>query len=81
MLSLFNIVDVLHASKIILRTEVRKTVLELNEYIGTEQIRRRRGTGDAIGLLKAVGEWYIQEERKLCTVFIDLDKTSRLELW
>ena len=36
--------------------------------------RKRKGTKDAIGLIRTIGERYIEKDKDMYTVFVDLEK-------
>lgn len=72
-----------HAAKVLLRVINRRLRGRLEESIAEEQFgfRRGKGTRDAIGLLRVIGERYIERGRQLYTVFVDLEKAFDRVQW
>jgi len=72
-----------HASKILLRILNRRLKRIMEEDSGDEQFgfRSGRGTRDAIGLLRIVGERYIERGKGMYLCFVDLEKAFDRVIW
>ena len=72
-----------HAAKIMLRVLNRRLVKKMEESMGEEQygFRRGRGTRDAIGVVKTIGERYIERGKAVNMCFIDLEKAFDRVNW
>ena len=72
-----------HIAKILLRTINRRLYARSNGNIREEQygFRKGMGTRDAIGLLRVIGERYIEKGKKVYATFIDLEKAFDRVEW
>jgi hypothetical protein len=65
-----------HAAKILLRILNARVYGKVDQQIGEEQFgfRKGRGTRDAIGVLRSIGERYNEKGKNVHVCFIDLEK-------
>ena len=71
-----------HTAKIILRILNRRLHSKMKEEL-EEQFGFRKGkaTRDAIGLIRTIGERYIEKDKDVCTIFVDLGKAFDGVVW
>lgn len=72
-----------HTAKVILRTINRRLYSKLNMVLSEEQYGFRKGVGtrDAIGLLRVIGERFMEKGRKVYAVFVDMEKAFDCVRW
>src|SRR6266576_2691197 len=72
-----------HAAKIMLRILNRRLGRKIEENAGEEQygFRRGRGTRDAIGVVRTIGERYIERGKATNMCFIDMEKAFDRVNW
>ncbi|KAJ4439626.1 hypothetical protein ANN_07754 [Periplaneta americana] len=65
-----------HSAKILLRILNRHSYFKLKEQLEDEQFgfRKEKGTRDAIGLLRTIDERYLENNKEVYIVFVDLEK-------
>ena len=65
-----------HTAKILLRILNRRLRSKMEEEMEEEQFGFRKGktTRDAIGLIRTIGEKYIEKDKDMYAVFVDLEK-------
>ena len=65
-----------HAAKVLLRVLNRRLYARLDQDMGEEQFsfRKGRGTRDAIGVMRMIGERYAEKGREVCVCFVDMEK-------
>ena len=65
-----------HTVKILLRILNRRLRSKIEEVLEEEQFgfRKGKGTRDAIGLIRTMGERYIEKDKDVYAVFVDLEK-------
>ena len=65
-----------HTAKILLRILNRRLRCKMEKELEEEQFGFRKGkvTGNAIGLIRAIGERYIEKDKNVYAVFVDLEK-------
>ncbi|KAJ4447299.1 hypothetical protein ANN_09303 [Periplaneta americana] len=67
-----------YSSKKIGLCEYKANIRRMEEQLKEEQFdfRKRKGTRDAIGLLRTIGERYLENNKEVYVVFVDLEKVS-----
>jgi exonuclease III len=72
-----------HAAKILLRVVSRRLQGRLDMYLGEEQFgfRKGRGTRDAIGLMRVIGERLTERCKTFVICFVDLEKAFDRVNW
>ena len=72
-----------HAAKIILRVMNKRLWKTMEENVEEEQFGFRRGMGtrDAIAVVRAIGERYIERGKELYICFVDLEKAFDCVKW
>ena len=72
-----------HTAKVLLRILTRRLYGKLDYYIGEEQygFQKGRGSRDAIGVVRTIGERYIEKGKGICICFVDLDKAFDRDTW
>ena len=65
-----------HTAKILLRILNRRLPSKMEEKLEEEQFgfRKGKGTRYAIGLIRTIGERYIEKYKDVYAVFVDLEK-------
>ena len=65
-----------NCAKVFLRVLNRRLRYKMEESVGEEQMgfRKGKGTRDGIGLLRIIGERYLERGKGLCCCFVDLEK-------
>lgn len=69
------------AAMILLRKLNKRLQGKVDEYLGEEQFGFRKGTRDAIAILRTVVERYIEKGRTVYVVLIDLEKAFDRVVW
>jgi Reverse transcriptase (RNA-dependent DNA polymerase) len=72
-----------HAAKVLLRVVSRRLQGRLDMYLGEEQFgfRKGRGTRDAIGLMRIIGERLTERCKSFVICFVDLEKAFDRVNW
>jgi len=72
-----------HAGKVVLRSLGRRLQSRCEKYLGEEQFgfRKGRGTRDAIGVLRAACERYMERKKGVWICFVDLEKAFDRVSW
>ena len=72
-----------HSAKILLRILNRRLYSKVSGELEEEQFgfRKGRGTRDAIGLLRTIGERYLEKGKEVFVVFVDLEKAFDRVNW
>jgi exonuclease III len=72
-----------HAAKVLLRVVSRRLQGRLDMYLGEEQFgfRKGRGTRDAIGLMRVIGERLTERCKSFVICFVDLEKAFDRVNW
>ena len=67
---------IVHTAKIILVIMNRRLHSKMEDILEEEQFgfRKGKGTRDAIGLIRTIGERYIEKDKDVYAVFVDLEK-------
>lgn len=72
-----------HAAKVLLRILNRRLQGRMDENVEEEQFgfRKGRGTREAIGVVRAIGERYMERQRNVYIAFVDLEKAFDRVVW
>ena len=72
-----------HSAKIIARILRRRTEKKIEDVLGEDQFgfRRRKGTRDAIGIMRIIAERTLEIDEGLCVCFIDWQKAFDRVNW
>ena len=72
-----------HIAKIIAKIIRRRIERKIEDVLGEDQFgfRRRKGTRDAIGMIRVIAERILEIDEELCVCFIDWQKAFDRVNW
>ena len=74
---------IVHASKIVLKILTRRVEYKANSFLGNYQFGFRKGcvTREAIGIMRTIGERYLEHGNDVYVCFIDYEKAFDRVKW